>query len=92
MQWHEKTAYAAVTLMRWTFDKFTNYGPKMTEKKWMFRICFLETVSPPAGRRRTGCPVQCCNRKHALTSRVSLPPTLAHCRAWLLSRGLAEEP
>ena len=49
VQWHEKTAYFAVTAMRWSFDKFTNYGPKMTEKKWMFRICFLETVRSNTG-------------------------------------------
>lgn len=30
--------------MRWSFDKITNYGPHMTEKKWLFRIGFLETV------------------------------------------------
>lgn len=45
MQWHEKTGLWAVTAMRWSFDKLTGYPHNMTEKKWLQRIVFLETVA-----------------------------------------------
>lgn len=45
LQMYQRTGLWAVTIMRWTFDKFTNYGPKMSEAKWMTRILFLETVA-----------------------------------------------
>lgn len=46
---YQRTGLWAVTIMRWTFDKFTNYGPKMSEAKWMTRILFLETVAGVPG-------------------------------------------
>ena len=49
LQWHEKTAYWAVTAMRKSFDLITGYGPNMTERKWLVRILFLETVAGDAG-------------------------------------------
>ena len=45
LQWHEKTGLWAVTAMRWSFDKITGYPNKMTEKRWLQRIVFLETVA-----------------------------------------------
>jgi threonyl-tRNA synthetase len=36
--------------LRKTFDFFTNYGEgKMTAKKWLFRMIFLETVAAVPG-------------------------------------------
>jgi hypothetical protein len=31
--------------MRWTYDKATGYGDKMTEGMWLQRMIFLETVA-----------------------------------------------
>lgn len=35
--------------MRKSFDLITGYGPNMTEKKWLTRIVFLETVAGVPG-------------------------------------------
>lgn len=32
-------------MVRWAFDKATGYGPNMTEKLWLRRIIYLETVA-----------------------------------------------
>ena len=45
LQFSEKTGLWAVTAMRWSFDKLTGYPHNMTEKKWLQRIVFLETVA-----------------------------------------------
>lgn len=45
VQFFEKTGLWAVTAMRWSFDKITGYPHNMTEKKWLQRIVFLETVA-----------------------------------------------
>jgi len=45
----QKLALAAITTVRWTFDKVTGYGPEMNEQKWLRRIVFLETVAGVPG-------------------------------------------
>ncbi|KAJ3188058.1 inducible alternative oxidase 2 [Irineochytrium annulatum] len=45
-------AYACVRTMRFAFDSATNYSDKvgvMTERQWLNRICFLETVAGVPG-------------------------------------------
>lgn len=50
LQFHEKTAFWAVTAMRSSFDFITGYGPgRMDECKWLQRIVFLETVAGVPG-------------------------------------------
>lgn len=50
LQFHEKTAFWAVTAMRSSFDLVTGYGPgRMNECKWLRRIVFLETVAGVPG-------------------------------------------
>ena len=50
LQFHEKTAFWAVTAMRSSFDLMTGYGPgRMDECKWLRRIVFLETVAGVPG-------------------------------------------
>ncbi|KAJ3154832.1 hypothetical protein HDU86_004532 [Geranomyces michiganensis] len=48
----DRVAYALVRLMRWGFDTSTRYSDetgKMTEKQWLDRIVFLETVAGVPG-------------------------------------------
>jgi threonyl-tRNA synthetase len=43
-------AYYVMKFFRTTFDTFTGYGEgKMTVKKWLFRMIFLETVAGVPG-------------------------------------------
>ncbi|KAJ3171407.1 hypothetical protein HDU88_007486 [Geranomyces variabilis] len=48
----DRVAYALVRLMRWGFDTTTRYSDetgKMSEKQWLNRIVFLETVAGVPG-------------------------------------------
>ena len=46
----KRYAYGLMTFARSSFDFFTNYGKgKMTVKKWLFRMIFLETVAGVPG-------------------------------------------
>lgn len=42
---HDRIGYTAIQAMRWAFDVATGYGAQMSEKQWMRRFIFLETVA-----------------------------------------------
>lgn len=42
---HDRIGLSAIQAMRWAFDKATGYGAEMSEKQWMLRFIFLETVA-----------------------------------------------
>jgi len=51
---HERTGYYGVRILRSTFDFITGYGKNMTEKKWLTRFVFLETVAGVPGMVAAG--------------------------------------
>lgn len=48
-QAREKVALVAVRLLRWGFDAASGYGPGMSERQWLRRILFLETIAGVPG-------------------------------------------
>ncbi|PNH12106.1 Alternative oxidase, mitochondrial [Tetrabaena socialis] len=46
---HQRIGLGVVRIARWSFDRATGYGPKMTEAKWLQRMIFLETVAGVPG-------------------------------------------
>ena len=56
MQFRQKLANFAVFLARNFFDRITSYNlESMTERKWLRRILFLETVAGKAYTAPTRC-------------------------------------
>lgn len=51
---HDWTGYYGVRVLRSTFDLITGYGRNMTEKKWLTRFLFLETVAGVPGMVAAG--------------------------------------
>ena len=49
LQLRDRVGFAAVQMLRWTFDRASGYGPNMSERQWLRRILFLETVAGVPG-------------------------------------------
>ncbi|GAB4823658.1 hypothetical protein N2152v2_010704 [Parachlorella kessleri] len=45
----DRVGFAAVQVLRWCFDRASGYGPNMSERQWLRRILFLETVAGVPG-------------------------------------------
>ena len=49
LQVRDKVGYAAIQALRWGFDRACGYGPNMSERQWLRRMLFLETVAGVPG-------------------------------------------
>lgn len=49
LQAHERAGHLAVRVLRRSFDWASGYGPGMSERQWLRRILFLETIAGVPG-------------------------------------------